>query len=240
MNTDQTINELRKLRLTAMAECYQEYLKNAHQKEIDIHTFLAMLVEAQNESKKKRKIENLLKHSNLRFLAFPEDISPSEERGLTLNQWTLLCSGKFIDEAQNILFTGSTGSGKTFCSCALGYLACQKEFKVKFLKFTNFARSLALAEVEGNIQKLLDQYAQVKLLILNDWGLDCLSPKASLYLHHILDERYDRNPTIITSQYPIKEWYNFIKEPTLSESVLDRIVNNAININLKGKSRRAK
>lgn len=240
MNTQHTVEMLRKLRLHGMADRYYECTQLPVTKQIDAHTLVAMLTEAQAEYKQKRRNENLLKKASLRFLAYPEDVECSTDRGLSAEQWLLLCEGKYYENAQSILLTGPTGSGKTHIACALGYKACQRGNTVRYLKLSQFAETIKRSKVEGNYLKLISQLASVSLLILDDWGFDSLDKELSLCLYEILDERYAQHPTIITSQYPVTNWYDLITDTTLCEAILDRIINNAIQLNLKGESRRRK
>jgi DNA replication protein DnaC len=240
MNTEQTITALRKLRLHGMADRYYEFTKLPAAKQLDAHTLIGMLAEAEADYKQKARFANLIKQANLRFIAFPEDIECSKERGLEAELWLVLCEGKYLKDAQNILLTGPTGSGKSFTACALGYKAAMLGHKVQYVKLSKFTEIIRRAKIEGNYLKLADRLSKMELLILDDWGLDSLDREMCLSLYEILDERFNRVPTIITSQYPVSHWYDFIKDVTLSEAILDRLINNAVNITLKGESRRKK
>lgn len=240
MNTQQTLEMLRKLRLNGMADRYYEYTQLSSAKQLDAHTLVAMLAEAEDDYKRRRRNETLLKQASLRYLAYPEDVECSKERGLPAEQWLLLCEGRFYDNAQNIIVTGPTGSGKSFLACSLGYKSCLFGKKVRYMKLSQFTETIKKAKVEGAYLKLIEQLSNVNLLILDDWGFDSLNRETSLCLYEILDERYSRYPTIITSQYPVSNWYDLIKDATLSEAILDRVINNAMQISLSGESRRKK
>jgi DNA replication protein DnaC len=97
---------------------------------------------------------------------------------------------------------------------------------------------LVLARGDGRYQRLFRALAGVQLLILDDWGLDPLDPAARHDLLEILDERYGRRSTVITSQLPVDKWHDVIGDPTYADAILDRLVHNAYRLDLAGHSLR--
>ncbi|RVL71922.1 ATP-binding protein, partial [Sinorhizobium meliloti] len=78
----------------------------------------------------------------------------------------------------------------------------------------------------------------VQLLILDDWGLEPLNEQARHDLLEILEDRYGRRSTIITSQLPVSAWHSVIGDPTYADAILDRLVHNAHRVELSGDSLR--
>jgi DNA replication protein DnaC len=99
---------------------------------------------------------------------------------------------------------------------------------------------LALARGDGRHARILRTLGRVHLLVLDDWGLQPLDGAARQDVLEILEERYGRRSTIITSQVPVDEWHDLIGDPTYADAILDRIVHNAHRINLTGESMRRK
>jgi DNA replication protein DnaC len=98
--------------------------------------------------------------------------------------------------------------------------------------------TLALARGDGRYGKLLRSLARVKLLILDDWGPEALTPEQARDLLEIVEDRYDSGSILITSQAPINRWHDMIGIPTLADAILDRLVHNAYRIELSGESLR--
>lgn len=97
-----------------------------------------------------------------------------------------------------------------------------------------------MARLDGRFPKLVDKLARVQLLILDDWGTHGLTDQQRLDLLELFEERYQRRSTIITAQLPVSGWHVMIGEPTIADSILDRIVHNAHRIDIKGDSMRRK
>ena len=144
----------------------------------------------------------------------------------------------FIRRAENILITGLTGCGKSYLACALGRQACQLGFRTEYLNMNKFIERIALSKIDGTFLKVITHLEKNELIILDDFGLQPLDVNSRLALLQILEERYDRKSVIIISQLPISKWYDYIAEPTLADAIMDRLINNATHIELKGESMR--
>jgi DNA replication protein DnaC len=98
--------------------------------------------------------------------------------------------------------------------------------------------ALALARGDGRHARLLRSLGRVELLILDDWGPEQLDAKQRRDLLEIVEDRYDRRSTIVTSQAPVEAWYDILGNPTIADAMLDRLVHNAYRIELRGGSLR--
>lgn len=151
-----------------------------------------------------------------------------------------LAGGQWIRERHNCLIAGPTGSGKSFLACALAQKACREGPTALYLRMPRLFQELAIAKGDRRYVKLMAGYAKTRLLVLDDWGMTCLTDEQRRDLFEVIEDRYDRASTLITSQVPIKNWHEVIGDPTLADAILDRLVHNAYKINLKGDSMRKK
>jgi DNA replication protein DnaC len=134
---------------------------------------------------------------------------------------------------------GPTGVGKSWLASALGHKACRDNRSVLYQRIPKLFADLALARGDGRYARILRALGGVQLLILDDdWGLEPLNAAARHDLLEILEERYGRRSTIITSQIPVDKWHDLIGDPTYADAILDRVVHNAHRINLTGHSLR--
>ncbi len=127
---------------------------------------------------------------------------------------------------------------KSWLASALGHKACRDNRSVLYQRVPRLFEALALARGDGRHPRLLRNLGRADLLILDDWGLEPLDAAARHDLLEILQERYGRHSTMITSQLPVDRWHEIIGDPTYADSILDRLVHNAHRIELGGESMR--
>jgi DNA replication protein DnaC len=204
----------------------------------EVHTLLAMLADAETQYRLQQRTQLYLRLSKLRYHALPEQVHATPARGLSKEQLLLFCDGMFIEKAENILITGATGCGKSYLACALGRQACMLGYRTVYFAMNRFIEALTAARLDGTYIKWLNQIARTPLLVIDDFGLQPLEHNMKLTLLQILEDRYGKGATIITSQLPVKAWHEYIQEPTLADAIMDRLTAHAHKIDLKGESLR--
>jgi len=151
-----------------------------------------------------------------------------------------LIDGSYIDRGENIIITGATGCGKSFVASALGHQACTQGKKVAYFSLPKLLSKIKVDKIDGSFRKEMQRIENKNLLILDDWGLYPLDTASRLALLQIIEDRHGRYSTIITSQLPVNTWHQYINEDTIADAILDRIIYQAIRIDLKGESMRKK
>ena len=240
MNTTQTLQQLRELKLTGMAASYSSQLELPLHQQLDAHELLGHMVQAETLHRANEKTAIYLKLAKLRLPATIEQVECSQARGLSKQQLSLLMEGSYIKGGEPLLITGATGSGKSFLACALGHHACTMAYKVAYLNMNRFTERIMLSKLDGTYLKVLNYYEKIPLLILDDFGLTPLDHVMRVALLQIVEDRYQKKSIIITSQLPVSKWHEFIGEPTLADAIMDRLTAKAHRIELKGQSRRRK
>jgi DNA replication protein DnaC len=240
INTDQTIEQLKQLKLLGMAQAYGTTLTLPSHELPTAHELMAVLVEAEQQNRTQQRTQLFLKLSGLRYDAVLEQIKCSPERNITRDQILVLADCTFIQRAENILITGSTGCGKSFLACAFGRQACTLGYKALYLGMNRFTEKLSLSKLDGSYIKLLNHIEKMPLIIIDDFGLIPLENQARTALLQVLEDRYGKRSTIITSQLPVNKWYQYINEPTLADAIMDRLSGSAHRFDLKGESLRKK
>jgi DNA replication protein DnaC len=140
-----------------------------------------------------------------------------------------------VDE-QNVVVP--TGAGKSYLATALAHKACRDGYTARYLRLPRLLQNLQRARGDGSYVKQLEQLAHFDVLILDDWGLAVLDETAQRDVLEILDDRFNRRSTLVTSQLPVSHWHTYLGQATLADAILDRLVHNAYKIELKGESMR--
>jgi DNA replication protein DnaC len=238
INTQATLQQLNELKLYGMAKRYEAVTLLSSHEQPEAHTLTAQLAEAELSYRTHRRTTFYLRLSKLRYNAVPEQIHCSAQRGFTQEQLAAFCDGTFIDKSQNILISGATGCGKSYIACAIGKQACMLGYRTLYFSMNRFIEALAAARLDGSYIKWINQIEKVPLLILDDFGLQPISHDVRITLLQILEDRYAKGATIITSQLPIDKWYDYINDPTHADAICDRLTANAHKILLTGESMR--
>ncbi len=238
MNTQATVACMQKMKLDGMASSYKSIAELPIDKQPDTHECIATLVDAELQSRAHKKTSMLLRLSKLRYRVSIQDITCSEQRNLSKQLIARLADCSYIDRAENILITGATGCGKSYLSCALGHQACLLGYRTLYFNLNRFIEELAVAKVQGTYIKWMNRIRKAPVVIFDDFGLQALSHDLKLALLQILEDRYQQGSTIIVSQLPLNNWYDYIDEPTIADAIMDRLMAKCSKIELTGQSLR--
>jgi DNA replication protein DnaC len=200
--------------------------------------WLGLLLDREASLRQDKRMAARLRAAKLRQQACVEDIDYRSPRGLDRSMMQRLIDGAWIDAHDNLALVGPTGVGKSWIASALGHKACRDNRSVIYQRVPRLFEELALARGDGRHARLLRSLGRADLLVLDDWGLEPLDAAARHDLLEILEERYGRKSTLVTSQLPVDRWHEIIGDPTYADAILDRLVHNAHRIELNGESMR--
>lgn len=239
MFMQQTIQGLRGLRLNAMAVAFEQQRANPALQDLPFEDRLAMLVDHELQARDSNRVQRLLKTARLKASnAAVEDIDFRASRGLDKRQITSLMNCDWVHKAQNLIFTGPTGVGKTWMACAFANQAARRSLPVLYRRLPRLLEEMEIAREDGSLHKLRQQLIKVRVLVLDDWGVCSLTSQGRQDLLEIVDDRVGVLSTVITSQLPVSDWHTYLGEPTIADAILDRLVHSAHRIGLKGESMR--
>ena len=199
-----------------MAKAFAELDANPNTAGLSHAEWLALLLDREATDRYDRRLRSRLRYARLRHQAAVEDVDYRAARGLDRMLFQTLAGGRWIEEAQNLIIEGPTGVGKSWLACALGQKACRDNRSVLYQRLPKMFADLALARGDGRYPRLMRAIGGVKLLILDDWGLEPLGPEQRRDMLEIVEERYGRGATLITSQIPVDRWHDLIGEPKVS------------------------
>lgn len=235
---EQTMEKLYAMKLNGMAEAFKEQLELPDMVDLSFEDRFALLVDRQWVFKEDRRMRRLLSNAKLKINACVEDIDYRTPRGMDKSIVLKLAAGDWISHAHNVIITGPTGVGKTFLACALANRACRMGFSAFYIRLPKLFQDLAIAKADGSYPNLTKKLAKTKVLIVDDLGLSPMSAQERRDLLEVIEDRHGLASTIVAAQLPIEEWHANIRDPTIADAILDRLVHSAYKINLKGESMR--
>ncbi|RLB12241.1 MAG: AAA family ATPase [Deltaproteobacteria bacterium] len=238
MLNEQTIEKLYHMKLNGMAEAFKEQILQPDLAQMSFEERFALLVERHWTWKEDRRMKRLLSLAKLKINACIEDIDYRAPRGLQKSVILQLSSCDWVRNAHNVIITGPTGAGKTYLACALANRACRMGLSAFYIRIPNLFQELAIARADGSYSKIMKKLLRAKVLVLDDLGLSPMSAQERRDLLEVVEDRHGLTSTIVAAQLPIEHWHENIRDPTIADAVLDRLVHNAYKINLKGESMR--
>ena len=260
MNQVETVEKMKSLRLLGMLNAFQ--VSQEMNQNWTTDEMIAYLIQAEWEYRINKKIERHLKSAKFRYQASIEEIDFQHPRNLDRNKIHQLAQCNYLSKKENIILTGPTGVGKSFLASALGNQACLKGFKVLYFNISKLFAEIKMSKLNNTYHRLITRIEKHDLLILvliqshpvsksssiekhdllilDDFGLVPFDIDNRLALLEIIEDRHGRKSTMISSQLPVSKWHPILGDPTIADAILDRLVHQAIRIELEGESLRKK
>jgi len=239
MNQTTVINKINDLNYQGIKEAYLRQIEDTNYNQLSFDERLYNLLEAQEIFIHNKRVATNLRASKIKDKqAAVEDIAYNATRKIDKQTIQSLITMDFIRKHQNIIITGKTGTGKSFIAQALANRAILDGFKAYYIRVPTLLEDIKIARADGTYTNLLRKYSRFKLLILDDFGVSQISPDDATNLFEIIEDRTEINSTIITSQLPVSQWYDYLSNDTVADAILDRVVYSSHRIELEGESMR--
>ena len=235
----QLIQQLATLRLNTLANSLarQEEQPQLYN-DLSFYERFSLLLEEEINAREQKKIARLIKQAKFRLMAHPEQIDYRAERGIEKSRIRSLLEGHWLQNHQNLIFTGATGCGKTYLGCAIGQYFCQQGQGARYFRLKSLQEQLQQVHGDGSYPRFLNQLNNTPILILDDWGMEDLTQQQRSDLLDIIDARHDQGSMIIMSQLPVAKWHEVIGEATYADAIMDRLIHRAQRFELQGESMR--
>lgn len=234
-----TIEKMISLELTGMVRALEQQNRLKDASSLSFEDRLALLVDAECSERDTTQFSKRLKAAKLRDSACIEDIDFKPNRGIDKRLIAQLAEGQWIKDHRNLLITGKTGVGKTYLACAFGQKACRLNHPVIYFRAPRFFQELTVARLKNTYHTLLNRLKKNHLLILDDFALVPITEEQCRDMLEVADDRSGTGSFIISSQLPVKDWYQTFANATLADAILDRVVHGSYRLELSGPTRRA-
>ena len=235
-----TLSRMKQMKLYGMYGAFKTAIETGKTNDYSQDEFTSLLIDAEWDDKTNRRIQRAIKNARFHYKASIENILYEESRNIDRLEVQRLADCDFINRCENVIITGSTGAGKSYLATALGYQACIQGFKVIYFNTTKLFAKLKIAKADGSYLRELAKIQRQNLIILDDFGLQPLDSTNRITLLEIIEDRNTKGSVIVTSQVPVKSWYEIIGERTVADAILDRLIHNAHRMQLMGESMRRK
>lgn len=190
-------------------------------------SYLAALLEAEQEDRAERRRHRRVLEARFPRLKRLEDFNFSDAPQIPAATIREFANCGFVDRAENLIFLGESGTGKTHLSIALCICACMQSRRVRFTTTASLVNELIEARDDKNLSKVVARYSRFDLLAVDELAYTPLSPAEAELLFQVLDERSEVSSLIITTNLPFGEWTKIFPEPRLCKAVVDRLTFNS-------------
>jgi DNA replication protein DnaC len=239
MTQTTVINKINDLKYQGFKEAYLRQIEDVNYHSLTFEDRLYNLLDSQYIFLQNKKIMMNSRMSRIKDKqAIVEELDYSSKRNINKAQILSLITMDFIRAKQNIIITGKTGTGKSNLAQALGNRAIVDGFTVYYIRIATLLEDIKVARIDGTYTNLIKKFARYKLLIIDDFGIAPISTDDTTNLFEIIEVRSELNSTIITSQLPVKQWYEYLNNNTVADALLDRVASSSHRVELEGESMR--
>ena len=226
------------LKLKKIRSILPRELERAIKQEIDCGEFLSRLLRAEFIHRQERSIENRIKLARMPERWSIDTFPFSKQPGVKPAVIKGLANLDFIAKAANLVLIGPPGVGKTGLASAILLRAIQNGYKGLFVKAQDLFDEMYASLADRGTRKLIDKLARIDVLLIDEMGFVNLKPEQSNTFFKLMEERYNRKSTIITTNLAYDDWYSFLGNKQMVKALLDRLLHRCQTITIDGPSLR--
>lgn len=237
---EQLNNSLEKLKLLQMKKYLSEVTDFVSSNKLSFSDGLLKLCNYELDYKTEIASKSMIKAAAFPFIKTIEDYDFDFQPKLNKQEILELTSLKFIEEAKNIVFLGSSGVGKTHLATSVGIVAARRRYSTYFIKCHALLQQLKRAKVENRLDSRLIYLNRYKLLIIDELGYLPIDKEDSNLFFQLIDMRYEKKSTILTTNINFSDWDSVFYDAVVANAILDRVLHHSHVISINGRSYRVK
>jgi DNA replication protein DnaC len=239
-NYQQLIQNLDYLKLKQMSLHLNEVLDFSVNHQLSLVDTLVKLTNYEIDVREQNMIQSMVKVAAFPHLKEIKDFDFSFQPSINQKQILDFLTLRFIEANENIVFLGPSGVGKTHLATSIGIEAAKKRTSAYFIKCHDLIQNLKKARLENRLESRLKHYTKYKLLIIDEIGYLPIDAEDAKLFFQLIDMRYEKRSTILTTNVNFKAWDEIFQEPKLANAILDRILHHATVVTIVGDSYRLK
>ena len=228
------------LRLRGITTCLEDVLSQAQQNGIATEDVLLQLLEAEHQDRNMRSLENRIKNAKMPWPWSIDSFPFKQQPGVSKTQVMSLAKMEFIKRYENIIFIGKPGTGKTGLAISLLRLALINGYRGRFYNAQDLLNDLYTSLADRTTSSLLNTISNYDVIIIDELGYLTLTTEQINIFFKLIDMRYQKKSTIITTNLKYPEWYDIFKNKNLVDAMLDRFQHHCTTIHIDGPSLRKK
>jgi DNA replication protein DnaC len=236
--TDEIEQLLKNLQLGRMRAIYDEQLRAAEKQQVSYSEFIAALLRAQWHHRQESALEWRIRRANLPERWSLETFPYSRQPGVKSKQMQGLAELDFVAKHENLVFAGPTGVGKTGLACGILLKALQNGLRCQFIRAQDLFDEMYASLADRSTRKLIHHLARLDVLLIDEFGYLNLKPEQSNMFFKLMEERYHRRSTIVTTNLDYTEWHNFLGNKSMVEALLSRLRHYCHTVRIDGPSLR--
>jgi DNA replication protein DnaC len=236
--TDEIAQLLKSLHLGRIAEILDEELQNADKSSLSNQDLLARLLRAQWHRAQENALSWRIDRAKLPEKWTLESFPFKKQPGVSLKQMRTFAEMEFVAKAENIVFIGPTGVGKTGLASSLLLKALQNGYRCRFIRAQDLFDEMYASLADRSTRRLLSYLARLDVLLIDEMGYLNLKPEQTNVFFKLMEERYKRRATIITTNLDYEEWHNFLGNKALVDALLSRLRHQCHTVRVDGPSLR--
>jgi DNA replication protein DnaC len=236
--TEELEQLLKNLHLRKILEVANDEITRAEKEQITYHEFLLRLVRPQWHAKQERALEWRIKRAGLPELWTLESFPYKKQPGVNRREIRTLAELDFIPKAENIVFIGPTGVGKTGLASGLLLKAIQNGYRGQFLRAQDLFDDMYASLADHSSRKLINRLARLDVLLIDEMGYLNLKPEQTNIFFKLMEERYNRRATLITTNLGYDEWHHFLGQKPMVQALLSRLRHHCHTVKIDGPSLR--
>jgi DNA replication protein DnaC len=230
---------LKTLKLDRMTSALDEELTRAAKEALPPSALLERLLSLEVGALVERRVERRIRESKLPERKLLADFDFNFQKGLDKRQIMELATLDFARRKQGLILAGTSGAGKSHIAKALLLIGCQKTFRCRYVTATAMLRELLASLADDTLERKLKLFLSPEILLIDEVGFDRLEQhdarNANLF-HKVIDGRYCKSSTIITTNIDFKELGDYLGDPVITTATVDRMIHHSIIINIDGPS----